>query len=103
MKILLKEWAARNFSPVPHRNTLVNWIKAGHIAPMPVFIGRAYYVEETAKYIADKIEAPKRPDLKPDHARGFSFILLGWAANARRRAMEIKPALPMQGDLFGAS
>lgn len=36
-------------------------------------------------------------------ARGFSFVLLGWAANARRRAMAIKPALPMQGDLFGAN
>jgi len=34
-------------------------------------------------------------------ARGFSFILLGWAANARRRAMAIKQALPVQGDLFG--
>lgn len=36
-------------------------------------------------------------------ARGFSFILLGWAANARRRAMAIKPALPVQGDLFGGA
>ncbi len=36
-------------------------------------------------------------------ARGFSFVLLGWAANARRRAMTIKPALPMQGNLFGAN
>ena len=32
-------------------------------------------------------------------ARGFSFVLLGWAANARRRAMAIKPALPVQGNL----
>jgi hypothetical protein len=36
-------------------------------------------------------------------ARGFSFVLLGWAANARRRAMAIKPALPVQGDLFGGA
>lgn len=35
--------------------------------------------------------------------RGYSFILLGWAAKARRRAMAIKPALPAQGDLFGGS
>lgn len=34
-------------------------------------------------------------------ARNFSFILLGWAANARRRAMAIKPAVPAQSDLFG--
>lgn len=36
-------------------------------------------------------------------ARGFSFVLLGWAVNARRRAMAIKPALPVQGDLFGGA
>lgn len=30
-------------------------------------------------------------------------ILLGWAANARRRAMATKPALPVQGDLFGGA
>jgi hypothetical protein len=33
-------------------------------------------------------------------ARGFSFVLLGRAANARRRAMAIKPTLPVQGVLF---
>ena len=33
-------------------------------------------------------------------ARGFSFVLLQWAANARRRAMTIN-ATPVQGDLFG--
>lgn len=35
--------------------------------------------------------------------RGFSFTLLGWAANARRRAMATKPDLPVQGDLFGGA
>lgn len=35
--------------------------------------------------------------------RGFSFVLLGWAANARRRATATKPAMPAQGDLFGAA
>jgi hypothetical protein len=35
--------------------------------------------------------------------RGFSFVLLAWAANARRRAMATKPALPAQGDLFGGN
>ncbi len=33
-------------------------------------------------------------------ARNFSFILLQWAANARRRAMETNTS-PVQGDLFG--
>ena len=35
-----------------------------------------------------------------DRARGFSFVLLQWAANARRRAMAINTS-PIQGDLFG--
>lgn len=34
-------------------------------------------------------------------SRDFSFVLLGWAANARRRAMALKSALPAQGELFG--
>jgi len=63
VKILLKDWAARNFDPAPCRNTLGNWIRSGRIYPLPVFIGRAYWVEESAKYIADRTEAPKRPDL----------------------------------------
>lgn len=33
-------------------------------------------------------------------ARGFSFVLLKWAANARRRAAAINTS-PVQGDLFG--
>lgn len=67
MKILMRDWAAKNFSPAPCRNTLSNWIKAGRISPMPVFIGRAYYVEETAKYVSDGKLAPARPDLKRDN------------------------------------
>lgn len=35
-------------------------------------------------------------------ARGFSFVLLGWAANARRRATAINTC-PAQGDLFGGA
>lgn len=33
--------------------------------------------------------------------RGFCFVLLGWAANARRRAMQAMRHRPIQGDLFG--
>lgn len=38
-------------------------------------------------------------------ARGFSFVLLGWAANCRRRAAQAATDAtdPEQGDLFGAS
>ena len=64
MKILLRDWAARNFSPAPHKNTICNWVREGRISPAPVFIGRAYWVESTARYIADKTEdTRKRPRL----------------------------------------
>ena len=33
--------------------------------------------------------------------RGFCFVLLGWAANARLRAAQAMRQKPMQGDLFG--
>lgn len=35
--------------------------------------------------------------------RGWSFKLLGWAGQCRRRAMEIRPVTPAQGDLFGGA
>ena len=35
--------------------------------------------------------------------RGFCFVLLGWAANARRRAMQEMRQQPIQGDLFGGA
>lgn len=35
--------------------------------------------------------------------RGFCFVLLGWAANARRRAMLAMRQQPIQGDLFGGA
>lgn len=35
--------------------------------------------------------------------RGFCFVLLGWAANARRRAMQAMRQHPVQGDLFGGA
>lgn len=34
--------------------------------------------------------------------RAWSFVLLGWAGQCRRRAMAIRPA-PTQGDLFGGA
>lgn len=35
--------------------------------------------------------------------RGFCFVLLGWAANARRRAAQAMRQQPIQGDLFGGA
>lgn len=34
--------------------------------------------------------------------RGFSFVILEWAANCRRRAMSINTT-PVQGDFFGGA
>ena len=35
--------------------------------------------------------------------RGFCFVLLGWAANARRQAVQAMRKQPIQGDLFGGA
>lgn len=35
--------------------------------------------------------------------RGFCFVLLNWAANSRRRAMQAMRQQPVQGDLFGGA
>lgn len=35
--------------------------------------------------------------------RGFCFVLLNWAANARRRAVQAMRQQPVQGDLFGGA
>jgi len=55
---------------------------------------RAAHIHTARVYLAQSRHFTTR-------ARSFSFVLLGWAANARRRAMAVKPALPVQGDLFG--
>ena len=34
--------------------------------------------------------------------RGFCFVLLGWAANARRQAVQAMRQQPIQGDVKGA-
>lgn len=36
-------------------------------------------------------------------ARGFSFVLLEWSAQCRRRVASLKRALPARGDLFGGA
>ncbi|WP_080964065.1 excisionase [Chromobacterium subtsugae] len=60
MKIKLTEWASKQINPPPHRNTLTKWVSHGLIQPLPEFIGRAYYVEETAKFIGGRTTSPQR-------------------------------------------
>lgn len=52
-KITLQAWAAHHFEQPPVENTLRIWARQGRIVPTPVKIGRTYYVEETARHIAE--------------------------------------------------
>lgn len=47
-KILLSDWAERNYSPAPSRWTLRQWVRDGQIYPPPEKVGRAYYVAPDA-------------------------------------------------------
>jgi hypothetical protein len=51
--ITLTEWAASQFSVVPHYNTLIRWVHDGRIQPQPVKIGRAWQVRPHAEYVCD--------------------------------------------------
>ncbi len=54
------------------------------------WIMRAHHIHCARVYLA---EARRR------RKQSFGFVLLQWAANARRQAMEVSPA-PKQPDLF---
>lgn len=56
-------------------------------------MSRALHIHTARVYLAQSRHFTGR-------ARGFSFVLLQWAANARRRAMAINTS-SVQGDLFG--
>lgn len=57
-------------------------------------VDRASHIHTARVYLAQSRHFTRR-------ARGFSFVLLQWAANARRRAMAVNTS-PVQGDLFGS-
>jgi predicted site-specific integrase-resolvase len=48
VKILLREWAARRYDPVPSNFTLRRWAREGEIVPAPELVGKHYYVDEKA-------------------------------------------------------
>lgn len=52
-KITLMAWAATQFDPPPAERTIRLWVREGRIVPAPLKIGRTYYVEPTAKHIAE--------------------------------------------------
>ncbi|WP_354344574.1 excisionase [Variovorax boronicumulans] len=53
LKISLAKWAAQQFDPPPADRTLRLWVREGRIVPAPLKIGRTYYVEPTARHIAE--------------------------------------------------
>jgi hypothetical protein len=59
MKIRLDKWLEKEFDPPPKIRTARLWIKAGKIYPVPVKVGRSYYVEENAVFA----DAQTRPSL----------------------------------------
>jgi len=53
LKITLTAWAAKQFDPPPVNNTLRIWARTGRIVPAPLKIGRTYFVEPTARHVAE--------------------------------------------------
>lgn len=52
MNITLETWARKHYSPAPTLPTLRAWARSGHIQPAPEKVGRTWYVDENAVYIA---------------------------------------------------
>lgn len=57
MKILITEWAARNYSPAPSPAQLKSWIKTGQIFPAPEKVGRNWMVDENSSRMPNVILA----------------------------------------------
>ncbi|MGS0982087.1 excisionase [Burkholderia glumae] len=49
--IPLHVWAEQMFGEhAPHQNTLRNWVRSGRILPVPIKVGRSYFVRPDAEY-----------------------------------------------------
>lgn len=57
--ILLEQWGAAHFDPPPSLWTLRAMARAGKIAPQPVKVGKAYYVQADAAVV----DPSRRPTL----------------------------------------
>jgi hypothetical protein len=57
--IPVRKWATNVFGDhSPHPNTLLNWIRNGKIAPIPIKVGHQYFCVPDARYVdpvADRI------------------------------------------------
>ncbi|WP_244120589.1 excisionase [Burkholderia gladioli] len=58
--IPLQVWAEQTFGEhAPHANTLRRWVRNGKILPVPIKVGRSYFVRPEAEYfdpVAQKIQ-----------------------------------------------
>lgn len=59
--IPLQVWAIETFGAhAPHRHTLRNWVTNGKIRPVPVKVGRSYFVSPDARYVDPVAEEIQR-------------------------------------------
>ncbi|TCG04624.1 hypothetical protein BZM27_39655 [Paraburkholderia steynii] len=59
--IPLEVWAKEMFGEyAPHRNTLHNWRRNARIYPLPIKVGRMYFVSPDAQYIDPNTEKIRR-------------------------------------------
>ncbi len=54
MKVLLEVWARSYFDPPPSAFTLRRLAREGAITPAPVKVGRAWYVDQSARLVGDR-------------------------------------------------
>lgn len=59
-KIPLAAWAAQRYNPPPSLWVLRQWVRRGEILPMPELVGKAYYVEPTARRVLPDQPLPQQ-------------------------------------------
>ncbi|MGE8318326.1 MAG: excisionase [Comamonas sp.] len=59
LRVTLSAWASEHFSPPPSLWTLRKMVREGRIDPLPVKVGKSYYVQSDAR----PIDPNRRPTL----------------------------------------
>jgi len=70
MKILLKEWGAKNYNPSPSHTTLLEWRKTGQLFPPAEKVGRCWMIDERA----ERIPLPEINDLSNISKRALNIL-----------------------------
>ena len=71
-KIRLAQWAALRYDPAPSLWVLRQWVRRGEIVPEPELVGKAYYVEPTARRIVT--DATPGNNRSQPAARGMTVV-----------------------------